>query len=125
MDSQFSSSRRDRADDCEQRWERAKESGFSVQAARFLAGAAIGPAWAVKGDDIASPVCGPENGIDRCSIVLVDVNSGTSKAATTQQWSFVQQVAWSPQGTGMVVSAQEEQGGSSQILVCQLSGRKR
>ena len=82
---------------------------------RFVAGAAIGPAWAVKGDDIASPACGTENGIDRCSIVLVDVNSGTSRAATTQQWSVVQQVAWSPQGTGMVVSAQEDQGGSSQI----------
>ncbi|HEV7746679.1 MAG TPA: protein kinase [Pyrinomonadaceae bacterium] len=82
---------------------------------RFLAGPAIGPAWAVNADAIASPVCGPEKGIARCSIVLVDVSSGTSKAATAQQWSVVQQLAWSPQGTGMVVSAQEEQGGPSQI----------
>jgi Tol biopolymer transport system component len=82
---------------------------------RFVAGAAIGPAWAVKADAIASPVCGTQHGIDRCSIVLVDVNSGTSRAATAQQWAFVQQVVWSPQGTGMVVSAQEEQGGASQI----------
>jgi Tol biopolymer transport system component len=69
----------------------------------------------VKADAIASPVFGPENGIDRCSIALVDVTSGTSKVATAQQWAFVQQVAWSPQGTGMVVSAQEEPGGPSQI----------
>ncbi|HEV7681393.1 MAG TPA: protein kinase [Pyrinomonadaceae bacterium] len=83
--------------------------------ARFVAGPAIGPAWAVNADAVASPVCGPENGIDRCSIALVDVKSGASQAATAQQWSFVQQVAWSPQGTGMVVSAQEEPGGPSQI----------
>lgn len=89
---------------------------------RFAAGTAIGPAWSTKGNVIACPIGGPYNGLDRFNVVLVDVNSGAAQDATSQRWSFVQQVVWSPQDTGLVVSAQEEQGGPNQIWYLNLPG---
>jgi Tol biopolymer transport system component len=82
---------------------------------RFLAGSAIGPAWSLTGEIIACPVAGPEDGLDRSTVMLVDANSGVEQQATTQRWIFVQQVAWAPHGKGMLVSGQEVNGGTSQI----------
>ena len=82
---------------------------------RFAGGGATGPAWAMKGDIIACPVGGLESGRDRYSVVLVDANSGTEQEATPQRWAFVQQVAWTPREAGIVVLAQESQGGPNQI----------
>jgi Tol biopolymer transport system component len=60
-------------------------------------------------------VAGPENGLDRATLVLVNAGSGTETEATKQRWSFVQQAAWAPHGAGLLVSAQEQQAGPSQI----------
>jgi TolB protein len=67
-------------------------------------------------------VGGPDKGLDRYTVVLIDVNSGAVQNATPQRWSFVQQVVWSLQEAGMIVSAQEEQGGPNQIWYINLPG---
>ena len=89
---------------------------------RFGAGPGLGPVWAPKGETLACPVAGPENGLDRATIVLVDAMSGAEKEATSQRWSFVQQVAWAPHGGGMLVSAQEVQAGTNQIWYLTVPG---
>jgi serine/threonine protein kinase/Tol biopolymer transport system component len=83
--------------------------------ARFTAGTPIGPSWAPEGDIVACTVAGPENGVDRHTVVLVDLNAKTEREATPQRWSFVQQVVWTPQSRGIVLTAQEQQGGPNQI----------
>ena len=82
---------------------------------RFTAGTPIGPSWAPEGDVVACTVAGPENGADRHTISLVDINSKTERDATAHRWSFLQQVVWTPHSKGMVVSAQEQQGGPNQL----------
>jgi serine/threonine protein kinase/Tol biopolymer transport system component len=89
---------------------------------RFMAGPGIGPAWSTEGDAIACSVGHRENEFDRYAVMLVDANSGAEREASPQRWTFVQQVAWSPHGSGMVVSAQETQGGPSQIWYISLPG---
>ncbi|HSS21839.1 MAG TPA: protein kinase [Pyrinomonadaceae bacterium] len=89
---------------------------------RFGVGNGLGPAWAPEGESIACPVAGPENGIDRSAIVLVNAMSGTEQDVTPQRWGFVQQVAWAPHGAGLLVSAQELQAGSSQIWYVTVPG---
>ncbi|HEY6229986.1 MAG TPA: protein kinase [Pyrinomonadaceae bacterium] len=82
---------------------------------RFLANQANGPAWALEGELIACPVAGPENGLDRSTIKLFDAKSGIETEVTPQRWAALQQIAWAPRGGGMLVSAQEVQGGRNQI----------
>jgi serine/threonine protein kinase/Tol biopolymer transport system component len=82
---------------------------------RFTAGTPIGPSWAPEGDVIACTVAGPDNGSDRHTVALVDLNSKTETDATAHRWSFVQQVVWAPHSKGMVVTAQEQQGGPNQL----------
>jgi serine/threonine protein kinase len=82
---------------------------------RFVAGTGIGPTWAPEGDTIACPVGGPVNGLDRYSVVMINASSAAETRATSQLWTFVQQTAWLPQGGGMLIAAQEEQGGPNQI----------
>ncbi len=82
---------------------------------RFNAGTPNGPAWSPEGDVVAAPVAALENGIDRHTVVLVDLKSKTAKDATAHRWAFMNQVAWAPHGSGLVVVAQEQQGGPNQL----------
>ena len=82
---------------------------------RLTAGAGIGPSWSPENDLVAVTVAGPEDGVDKHSVVLVDLNSKAENDATPHRWSFLQQVAWTPHNAGLVVAAQEQQGGSTQL----------
>lgn len=82
---------------------------------RFLSGTRIGPAWSLEGDLIACPVGGPEGGTDRSKVVLVNPNTGAETEATTHRWSGVQQVVWTPNNAGLILTGQEQQGGTNQI----------
>ncbi len=82
---------------------------------RFTAGTPIGPSWSPEGDVIACPAGGPENGADRHTVVLVNATTKTEQDATPHRWSFVQQVVWGPHSAGMMVTAQEQQGGPNQL----------
>jgi Tol biopolymer transport system component len=82
---------------------------------RLTTGAGIGPSWSPEKDLVAVTAAGPEDGVDRHGIMLVDLNGKTEKDATSHRWSFLQQVAWTPHNAGLVVAAQEQQGGSTQL----------
>ncbi|MFN2493707.1 MAG: hypothetical protein ABR501_12585, partial [Pyrinomonadaceae bacterium] len=82
---------------------------------RFNAGTPVGPSWAPEGDIVACPVAGPENGADRHAVMLIDLKTGTETEATPHRWSFVQQVVWAPHAAGLIVAAQEQQGGPNQL----------
>lgn len=82
---------------------------------RFLGGNRIGPAWAPDGESIACPVAGPEGGVDRSRVVLVNLQTGTETEASPHRWANIQQVAWSPQNAGLILTGQEQQGGTNQI----------
>nr|MDQ2937971.1 protein kinase [Acidobacteriota bacterium] len=89
---------------------------------RFTAGTPVGPSWAPEGEIVACPVGGVENGADRHTVVMVDVKHGTETEATPHRWAFVQQVVWAPHGAGLIVAAQEQQGGPNQLWYIRHSG---
>ncbi len=88
---------------------------------RFLAGAGIGPSWSPAGERIACPTGATENGRDSYTFTLIDATTGAEAAATTQRWNSVQRAAWTPDGASLLVSAQEDPGGPSQILQVSLA----
>ncbi len=92
-----------------------RKAASRLRPGRFQAGPSVGPAWSPKGDLIACPAGGLESDVDHSALVLIDVNTGAEKEATPLRWSFVQQVAWTPNGSSIVMSAQEAQGGPVQI----------
>ncbi|MBC8029242.1 MAG: serine/threonine-protein kinase [Pyrinomonadaceae bacterium] len=82
---------------------------------RFLGGTRIGPAWSREGEIIACPVAGPEEGSDRSKVVLVDLRTGAETEASSHRWSGIQQVVWAPHSAGLILTGQEQQGGTNQI----------
>ena len=82
---------------------------------RFLAGTPVGPSWSPQEGLIACPVQGPENGIDLGTVVGIDVGTKTEKELTKYRWASVQQVVWMPQGTGLILTAQELLRGPNQV----------
>lgn len=82
---------------------------------RFLAGSPFGPSWSPKEGLIACPVQGPENSIDLGTVVAIDVATKTEKELTQRRWAALQQVVWTPHGTGLILTAQELLGGPNQI----------
>ena len=73
-----------------------------------------GGAWSPDGQTIACPIGGFENGAYR-SVAIVQVSDGTQKHLTSQRWSDVQRVEWLSDGSGIVTTANEQQGGPYQI----------
>ncbi len=82
---------------------------------RFSAGTPIGPSWSPTADIIATPAAGPEDGKDISKVVTVDINTGAVKEISSHRWPFVQQVAWTQQGAGLIITAQEAQRGPNQL----------
>ena len=82
---------------------------------RFSAGAPVGPAWSPNSDMIACPVVSQENGVERHRISLVDVKSKTQTDASPRRWSFLQQLAWTPDSGGIIVTAQEQNAEPNQV----------
>jgi len=82
---------------------------------RFLGGTRIGCAWAPEGESIACPVAEPEDGVDRSRVVLVNLKTGAETEASPHRWANIQQVAWAPRSAGLILTGQEQQGGTNQI----------
>ncbi len=82
---------------------------------RFLAGIRTGPAWSPEGETVACPVAGPEDGVDRSKVVLVDLKTGAETDASPHRWANLQQVIWAPNNGGLILTGQEQQGGTNQI----------
>jgi WD40 repeat protein len=82
---------------------------------RFLTGTPVGPSWSPLGGLIACPVAGHENNIDVAWLVAIDVDSRTERQLTSHRWAGLQRVVWIPQGTGVILTAQELLFGPNQV----------
>jgi serine/threonine protein kinase/Tol biopolymer transport system component len=71
-----------------------------------------GPAWSPDGRLIA---CGSGNNVGSQSVVGVRVADGREEPLTSQKWGTVGQVAWLPDGRGLIMAAAEPQGYWTQI----------
>ena len=73
-----------------------------------------GPAWSPNGQTIVCPIGGFTGGAYR-SLIAIQVSDGTQKSLTSHRWNDVQRVAWLSGGSGVVTTANEQQGAQYQI----------
>jgi len=73
-----------------------------------------GTAWSPDGQTIACPAGGFTGGYYR-SVAVVNVSDGTQKILTSHKWYAVERVAWLPDGSGIITTAQERAGDQYQL----------
>ncbi len=93
-------------------------SGEQILAARkapdeFRWGTRVGPAWSPDGKVIACPVKSGGDSDSYDTVVAVQVEGGSEKPITTQKWEWVGQVTWLHDGSGLILTAQDEAPNSS------------
>ena len=76
----------------------------------FLGGAA----WSPDGRTIACPIGGFTGGYYR-SIGVIDISDGTQRVLPSHRWNDVERVAWLPDGSGLITTAQERAGDQYQM----------
>ena len=76
----------------------------------FLAGAA----WSPDGQTIACPAGGFIGGYYR-SVAIINVSDGAQKILTSRKWYAVERLAWLPDGSGVITTAQERAGDQHQL----------
>jgi serine/threonine protein kinase len=65
-----------------------------------------GPSWSPDGKLIASHAGSYKGGFN-FSVIVVDAESGEQREFTTQKWANVGRVAWLSDGSGLIISAQD------------------
>ena len=73
-----------------------------------------GPAWSPDGQTIACPAGGFTGGYYR-SIAVISVSDGTQKVVPSHRWNDVERIAWLPDGSGLIATAQESAGYQYQL----------
>ena len=68
-----------------------------------------GTAWSPDGQTIACPAGGFTGGYYR-SVAVVNISDGAQKILTSRKWYSVERVAWLPDGSGVITTAQEQAG---------------
>jgi serine/threonine protein kinase len=68
-----------------------------------------GAAWSPDGQTIACPIGGFTDGYYR-SVAVLNVSDGSQRVLGTHRWYDVERIAWLPDGSGIVVTAQESAG---------------
>jgi len=71
----------------------------------------LGVAWSPDGKTIAAS--GAHDGQLRGELVAVDATTGAERLIATPDWRVVSQLAWLPDGSGLIVNAQESAGEAS------------
>ncbi len=66
------------------------------------------PSWSPDGQVIACAVADEENGTRSFNVIAVQVAEKTSQPITKQKWHWAGQVAWLPDGKGLVANAWEQ-----------------
>jgi Tol biopolymer transport system component len=72
-------------------------------------------AWSPNGKTIAVVAFNTEAGVEYASLVEVPVQGGTERTLTPKRWPWVGDLAWVPDGRGLVADAQARSGGPVQI----------
>jgi len=73
-----------------------------------------GVAWSPDGQTIACPAGGFTGGYYR-SVAVVNISDGAQKIITSRKWYGVERVAWLPDGSGVITTAQERAGDQYQL----------
>ncbi|MFN2511839.1 MAG: protein kinase [Pyrinomonadaceae bacterium] len=73
-----------------------------------------GTAWSPDGQTIACPVGGFTGGYYR-SVAVVNISDGAQKLLTSSKWYGVERLAWLPDGSGIITTAQERAGDQYQL----------
>jgi serine/threonine protein kinase/dipeptidyl aminopeptidase/acylaminoacyl peptidase len=76
----------------------------------FLGGAA----WSPDGRTIACPIGGFTGGYYR-SIGVINISDGTQRVLPSHRWNDVERLAWLPDGSGLITTAQERAGDQYQL----------
>jgi Tol biopolymer transport system component len=78
-------------------------------------GFGIPVAWSPNGKTIAVVASNTEAGVDYTSLVEVPVQGGAERPLTPKRWPWVEDLAWVPDGRGLVATTQAQSGGQLQI----------
>jgi eukaryotic-like serine/threonine-protein kinase len=73
-------------------------------------------AWSPNGKTIATATDNTEAGVKYASLVEVPVQGGAERPLTQKRWLAVADLAWVPDGRGLVAYTQERDGGPVQIV---------
>ena len=73
-------------------------------------------AWSPNGKTIATAVDNSEAGVEYTSLVEVPVQGGAERPLTPKRWPSVTDLAWVPDGRGLVADTQARSGGPTQIV---------
>ena len=73
-----------------------------------------GVAWSPDGQTIACPAGGFTGGYYR-SVAVVNISDGSQRILTSRKWYAVERVAWLPDGSGVITTAQERAGDQYQL----------
>jgi Tol biopolymer transport system component len=72
-------------------------------------------AWSPNGKTIATAVDNSEAGVDYASLFEVPVQGGAARSLTQKRWYWVSDLAWVPDGRGLVFNTQDKFNGPSQV----------
>ena len=72
-------------------------------------------AWSPNGKTIATAVDNSEAGVEYTSLVEVPVQGGAERPLTQKRWYWVSDLAWVPDGRGLVFNTQDKFNGPNQI----------
>ena len=73
-------------------------------------------AWSPNGRTIAAAVRNAKAGVRYASLVEVPVQGGAERPLTQKQWPWVADLAWLPDGRGLIVEAQEQNWAPVQVV---------
>ena len=73
-----------------------------------------GVAWSPDGQTIACPAGGFTGGYYR-SVAIINVSDGTQKILSSHKWYDLQRLAWLPDNSGIITTAQERAGDQYQL----------
>jgi Tol biopolymer transport system component len=96
-------------------------SGERQLAVRKMTNGFGGAAWSPDGKTIATFVVNSESGTRHSSPIEIPVQGGAERPLAQKQWAWIGNLAWVSDGRGLIVSAQEQQGGWGAVQISYLS----
>ena len=72
-------------------------------------------AWSLDGRSIATGADYSEGGVEYTSLAEISVNDGKERLLSQQRWATLHSLAWVSEGRGLIVSKEDQVGGTSQL----------
>jgi Tol biopolymer transport system component/predicted Ser/Thr protein kinase len=71
--------------------------------------------WSPDGKTIATGASYSEGSLKYVSLTQISVKDGTERPLSPQRWAALHSLAWAPDGRGLIVSKEDQVGGTTQI----------